>query len=160
MDKGTWWALAICFGVVALEGLFAGPGVRQRLAQLKQPHYSPPFAVWMAIGGVYYLICFVVLSRLINSTESPLHGAALAAMLLLLIGNAVWNLTFFRLKNVEASTIVMVACVAAALVVEILLTRIDPVARWVFLLYLLYLVYAAWWSVSIRKLNRETPVDL
>lgn len=102
---------------------------------------------------LYYLICYVVLSRLINSLESPLWVVALTLMLILLIGNALWNLLFFRRKNLEASTVVMLAYLAIAIVVAILLARIDRVSGWVFAPYLIYLVYAAWWSLSVQKLN-------
>jgi tryptophan-rich sensory protein len=73
----------------------------------------------------------------------------------LLIGNAVWNLVFFRHKNVEASAIVSLAYAAVALTVAILLILVDPVSAWVFLPYLIYLSYATWWVLALRRLNRE-----
>lgn len=155
MSKGALWAISICLVGVLLEGLFAGRGVKRHLAQLHQPPLSPPFAVWVGIGVLYYLVCFIVLSRLINFWDSPLWGVTLALMLILLIGNAAWNLVFFRLKNVRASTVVMLAYLAIALLVATLLTRIDRVSSWVFLPYLIYLLYAAWWSLSVWRLNRE-----
>jgi tryptophan-rich sensory protein len=155
VTKAALGAIAICIVAAALEGLFAGRGVKRRLAQLRQPPHSPPFAVWVGIGLCYYVICFIVLSRLINSTPSPLWWAAFALVVALLIGNAVWNLVFFRLKNVEASAIVLEAYVAVALMVAILLILVDPVSGWVFLPYLVYLAYATWWLLSLRRLNRE-----
>jgi len=111
--------------------------------------------VWVGIGLCYYLICFVVLSRLMSSTRSPLWRAAFALVVALLLGNALWNLVFFRLRNVEASTIVLVAYVAIAAILAILLNFIDPISGWVFLPYLIYLAYATWWLLSLRRLNRE-----
>jgi tryptophan-rich sensory protein len=155
VTKAALGAVAICVVAAALEGLFAGRGVKGRLAQLRQPPGSPRFAVWVAIGLCYYAICFVVLSRLIASTPSPLRWAAFAAMIALLIGNAVWNLVFFRRKNVDASVMVLMAYVGIALAVIILLILVDPVSALVFLPYLLYLAYATWWLLSLRSLNRE-----
>jgi translocator protein len=152
-------AFATCLAAAALEGVLAGRGVKRRLAQLRQPRYSPPFALWLVIGVCYYLICFVILARLINSAPSPLRGAALALVVALLIGNAIWNLVFFRLKSVEASAIVLMAYLAVALILAILLRRVDPVSSWVFLPYLMYLAYAIWWSLSIRRLNEEVRGD-
>jgi translocator protein len=111
--------------------------------------------VWVCIGLCYYLTCFVVLSRLIDSTPSPLRWAAFALVTALLIGNAAWNLVFFRYKNVEASFIVSVAYAAVALTVAILLILVDPVSAWVFLPYLIYLTYATRWVLALRRLNRE-----
>ena len=147
-------AAAICLVAAALEGLLAGRGVKGRLSRLRQPPHSPSFAVWVGIGLCYYLICFVVLTRLINATPSPLRWAALSLMVALLIGNALWNLVFFRLGNLEASAVLLLAYVVLAVMLAILLNRIDPVSGWVFLPYVIYLAYAAWWLLSLRRLNR------
>ena len=155
MTKAALVAIAICLSAAALEGLFAGRGTKRRLAQLRQPPHSPPFAVWVVIGLCYYLICFIVLFRLISSSRSPLWWAAFALVLALLIGNALWNLAFFRLKNLEASAIILVTYVAFALVLATLLMLVDVVSGWVFVPYLVYLAYATWWLLSLRKLNRE-----
>ena len=150
-----WWALAICIAAAALEGVFAGRGVKLRLAQLRQPLHSPPFAVWVGIGLFYYSICFVVLSRLIGAAASPLRSAGLALVAALLIGNATWNLVVFRHENVEAGAIVSVVYAVLALAVAILLVLVDPVSAWVFLPYLIYLGYATWWVLALRRLNLQ-----
>jgi hypothetical protein len=81
VTKAALGAVAICIVAAALEGLFAGRGVNHRLAQLQQPPHPPPFAVWVGIGLCYYVIRFVVLSRLIDSTPSPLRWAAFAMVI-------------------------------------------------------------------------------
>lgn len=159
MTKAALWALAICVAAAALEGIFAGRGVKLRLAQLRQPPHSPPFAVWVGIGLIYYFICFVVLWRLIDSTPSPLRLAGLALVVALLIGNATWNLVLFRHRNVEASAIVAVVYAVLALAVAILLILVDPVSAWVFLPYLIYLAYATWWVLALRRLNRKARLE-
>jgi benzodiazapine receptor len=155
LTKASLGAMAVCVLAAALEGLLAGRGVKRRLAELRQPPHSPPFAVWLGVGLFYYLICFTILSRLLSPTPSPLRWAALALLGVLLIGNALWNLLFFRLKNLEASALFSVAYLALALVLTILLGLVDRVSSWVFLPYLVYLGYATWWSLSLRRLNRE-----
>jgi hypothetical protein len=45
-------ALISCVAAAALEGLLAGDGVRQRLAELRMPPYWPPFPVWLVIGAI------------------------------------------------------------------------------------------------------------
>ncbi len=155
MTKAALVALAVCIVAAAFEGLLAGRGVKRRLTELRQPPHSPPFAVWVGIGLFYYLICFVILSRLIRSTPSPLRWLAIAFVAALLIGNALWNLVFFRHKNVEASVAVAVVYAAVALTVAILLVLVDSVSAWVFLPYLIYLAYATWWMLALRRLNRK-----
>ena len=160
MTKAALWALTICIAAAALEGAFAGRGVKLRLAQLRQPPYSPRFAVWVGIGLLYYLICFVVLSRLLDSAPSPLRSAALASVVALLIGNATWNLVLFRYRNVEATAIVSVIYAVLAPAVATLLALVDPVSAWVFLPYLIYLAYATWWVLALRRLNRKARSEV
>lgn len=155
MTKAALGALAICIAAAALEGLFAGRGVKRRLTELRQPPHSPPFGVWVGIGLCYYLICFLVLSRLIDSRPSLLRWTAFALVVVLLIGNAVWNLVFFRHRNLEASAIVSLAYAAVALAVTVLLVLVDPVSALVFLPYVIYLTYGTWWVLALRRLNRE-----
>ena len=49
--NATLLALIICIAAAGLEGALAGGGVRQRLAELRMPLYSPPFALWLVIGA-------------------------------------------------------------------------------------------------------------
>jgi hypothetical protein len=60
------YSLAICALGAALEGLFAGRDIKQRLANLRLPSYAVPFWGWMVIGGLYYVIRFSVLYRLFS----------------------------------------------------------------------------------------------
>ena len=153
MTRNVLAAVLICGAAAALEGLFAGRGVRARLQQLRQPRHSPPFGLWVGIGFVYYVICGILLIRLFGLSRSPLRTAAVGALLLLLLGNAFWNLTFFRLRNLPASVAVVRAYAAVALALEVFLCRLDPPSAWVFVPYLVYLVYAIWWMRSLRRLN-------
>lgn len=148
-------ALAACIAGAGLEGVLAGRGVRRRLAELRQPPYSPPFVVWMGIGLAYYVICFVLLSRLIGSVTSPLRWWAVVLVLILMAGNAIWNLVFFRFRDIDAGVAVSAVYAALAVVLAIVLLWVDPVGAWVLLPYLVYLAYAAWWMLALRRLNRE-----
>src|SRR6266404_2255732 len=78
MTRAIIYSLAICALGAALEGLFAGSGIRQRLANLRVPSYAVPFWGWMVIGGLYYVICFSVLYRLLLLPPSLGRTAAFA----------------------------------------------------------------------------------
>lgn len=148
-------ALTLCVAAAALEGLLAGRNARRRLAELRQPPYSPPFILWMGIGLAYYAICFVLLSRLIGSSPSRLRWFALGLLLILIVGNVIWNLVLFRLKNTSSAAVVSVAYAVVAVALEIVLVWADPVSAWVFIPYVIYLSYATWWALALKRLNRE-----
>jgi benzodiazapine receptor len=150
-------ALGLCAGGAALEALCAGPGVKDRLDALRLPRFAPPFAVWMVIGGLYYVICFAVLYRLLQgSLGGPGGGArqvALGLAVLLLVGNAGWNYFFFRLRDLRASMRYSAAYAAVAVAFAAALFRADAVAGWIFLPYLIYLAYGSWWGYALWRLN-------
>jgi tryptophan-rich sensory protein len=149
-------ALLICIVAAGLEGALAGSGVRQRLAALRMPPYSPSFTVWLLIGLVYYAICFVVLRHLLAATPFTFTGrAALALLVVVLVANALWSVLFFRRRDLRASFIAFIsyAAVVAALVLS--LSRIYPFGAALFVCYCMYLLYATWWAYRLLLLNTQ-----
>ena len=134
----------------------AGSGVRQRLAALRMPPYSPPFPVWLVIGLVYYAICFVVLRHLLAASSVTLSlRVALALLIVVLVANALWSILFFRRRDLRASFIAFFpyAVVVAALVLS--LSRIYPLGAALFMCYCIYLLYAMWWGYRLWLLNTQ-----
>ena len=59
-------AIGICVVAAALEGLCAGRNVKAFFAKLKFPLFAAPFWLWTIIGGLYYVIFWFVLYRLLR----------------------------------------------------------------------------------------------
>jgi translocator protein len=147
----TLLALVICICAATLEGVLAGSGVRQRLAALRMPQYSPPFLLWLLIGAAYYAICFIVLRQLLAG------GFTLSVVLLVLVllANAFWSILFFRWRDLRASFIAFIpyAALVAALVLS--LVRSYPFGAVLFMCYCAYLLYATWWGYRLWLLNAQ-----
>jgi tryptophan-rich sensory protein len=144
----------ICVTVAILEGALAGTGARQRLAQLRMPPYSPPFALWLVIGFLFYAMCFVILRHALSTgLVSSLQVLALVLTVVLLLANAFWSVLFFRWRDLRASFIAFVpyALLVAALV--ILLARTDPLGAILLSFYCIYLIYATRWGYHLWRLN-------
>ena len=154
MRSPTLLGVIICVAAAILEGALAGKDARQWLAQLRMPRYSPPFVRWVVIGVLFYAMCFVIL-RHILTTDLASHSQFLALVLtvLLLLANALWNVLFFRWRNLRASFIAFVpyAVLVAALV--ILLARTYPFGAILLSCYCVYLIYATRWGYYIWRLN-------
>jgi tryptophan-rich sensory protein len=149
-------ALIICGAAAVAESALAGGGVCQRLAQLRMPAYSPPFALWLVIGLLFYAMCFIVLRHLLGGAASS--GPQLVALMLLilvLVANALWNVLFFRWRDLRAS---FVAFIPYAVVVAVaVLFRVYPFGAALFACYCMYLIYATWWVYNLWRLNTPTP---
>ncbi len=150
------YSLVICVLGAALEGFFAGSGIKQRLVNLRLPSYAIPFWGWMVIGGLYYLICFAVLYRLFLLPPAPARSVAFALLGAMMFINALWNYFFFRARNLFHAYLLgwPYGLIAFSLFIFLLL-RVDRTAGWCLLPYLLYLLYASVWGYRIWKLNPQ-----
>jgi len=146
---------AICAFGAALEGIAAGGGVRQHLRTVRLPRYSPPLGLWIAIGLLYYAACFVIAYRILERGSDRVGLLALALLLALMVANAGWNYLFFRRKALGASAVFFVPYAFLASGLLLVLVRLDAVAAWSFLLYVIYLPYAAWWLFAVRRANSQ-----
>jgi tryptophan-rich sensory protein len=153
MTHALIYSLIICAVGVALEGLFAGGGIKQRLAELRLPRYAVPFWGWVIIGVLYYVICFALLYRLFRLPPSLLRSAALALIGAMMFINALWNYFFFRTRNLFHAFLLGLPYSLIAFALLAVFLRIDPPAAVWLSPYLLYLFYATVWGYRTWKLN-------
>jgi tryptophan-rich sensory protein len=149
-------ALLVCALAAALEGVAGGPGVRQRLASLRVPRWALPFGAWLVVGGLYYVLCFIVLFRLLSIPANRLQTMALTVAVALMAANAAWNYIFFRRGNLYASFLFLLFYAALAVALCGLLLRVDSASAAFFGPYLLYFVYATAWGYKVWQLNRTS----
>ena len=154
MLSATLLGVIICAAAAVLEAALAGEGARQRLAQLRMPPYSPPFALWLVIGFLFYAMCFVILRHVLSTAlVSPSEIFTLVLTVVLLLANAFWSVLFFRWRDLRASFIAFVpyAVLVAALV--ILLASSYPLGAILLSFYCIYLIYALRWGYLLWRLN-------
>ena len=147
-------ALGICVLMAALEGLCAGKNVRLFYAELRFPRYSAPLWVWTIIGGVYYVIFgFVGYRLLLIEFGSTLWSFTFGLMLFMMIVNGLTNYIIFRARKLGFSF--FVTCIFPFMDVSLFfcLLRLDRLAAWSLIPYLVYRVYSVWWSYGLWKLN-------
>ena len=154
MSSSAIFSLIICGLAALLEGGLAGGQVKAHFATLRLPRYSPPFWVWVVIGMLYYVASFIVLYRLFRlEFRGLLWSVAISLALLMLALNAVWNLLFFRLKNLRASVLALVPYSLVVLGLVFSLALLDPLAAWSLIPYVVYLVYANAWVYNLWRAN-------
>jgi tryptophan-rich sensory protein len=151
------WALAGCIAAALLEGFLSGTRIRHRFDELRIPRFAPPLWVWSIIGAAYYVFFFFLLRSLIDRPPTPFW--TLTALILtagLLFSNACWNWIFFRKKNLTLSWVFFAPYMILAFLLAAVLLRLrSPMLGW-YALYLVYLVYAAYWGNSVWRLNRRS----
>jgi benzodiazapine receptor len=148
-------SIGVCVLAAALEGACAGNNVKAYFARLRSPAYAPPFFVWIIIGIGYYLTFFFVLYRLLKlNTDSILKPATLGLVWFMMTANALWNYVFFRAQKLFVAFVTGSAAPLFDAALFICLFRLDRMAAWSLVPYLLYRVYAVYWGYALWKLNR------
>ncbi|HET9333124.1 MAG TPA: TspO/MBR family protein [Gemmatimonadota bacterium] len=153
MNSPLAYSLALCAISATLEGILAGRGVQARFADLRLPRYSPPLPVWFVIGGIFYVVCFSVLYRLFSLPGSGLRDAALVLLVGMMLMNALWNYVFFRARNLFLSFVTCLPYGLVAVVLFVLMLKLDRLAALVLSPYILYLGYAIAWGYALWKRN-------
>jgi translocator protein len=155
--RRSWaWALAACAVAAVGEGLLAGSEVGVRFSELLLPPFSPPLWAWAILGALYYVLFFFLLNSLLGTQPTAtLTLGALVLVAILLAANATWNWLFFRERDLWLSTVFYAPYAAVALTLAFALFRLrSPLFYW-YLLYVAYLAYAAWWGISLWRLNAD-----
>ena len=154
MLSPTLLGVIICVAAAILEGALAGKGARQQLAQLRMPHYSPPFELWLVIGFLFYAMCFVILRHVLSvALVSPSQVFALVLTLVLLLANAFWSMLFFRWRNLRASFVAFVPYAILVAALLIVLAETYPLGAILLSFYCIYLIYATRWGYHLWRLN-------
>jgi translocator protein len=151
-------SVGACVLAAALEGACAGRNVKAFYAELRFPRYSAPLWVWAVIGGLYYVIFWFVLYRLLRlGGGSALRGVALTLILFMMVVNALTNYVIFRARNLRLSFIVGNLFPLMDVTLFVCLFRLDRLAAWTLIPYLLYRIYALWWGYGLWKMNSVRP---
>jgi translocator protein len=148
-------AVGICVLAAALEGACAGNNVKSYFAALRSPSYAAPLWVWYIIGVGYYATFFFILYRILKlNTDSLLRPLTLGLVLFMMIANALWNYVFFRARKLFIAFVTGSAVPIFDTALLISLVRLDRLAAWSLVPYLLYRIYAVYWGYALWKMNR------
>jgi tryptophan-rich sensory protein len=148
-------AVGICVLAAALEGACAGNNVKSYFAALRSPSYAAPLWVWYIIGVGYYATFFFILYRILKlNTDSLLRSLTLGLVLFMMIANALWNYVFFRARKLFIAFVTGSAVPIFDTALLISLVRLDRLAAWSLVPYLLYRIYGVYWGYALWKMNR------
>ncbi len=154
----TLWNIAVSSGIcliaALLEGIFAGSGIKQRLAELRTPRYAPPLWGWVLVAIAYYVICFSVLFCLFAAPATRSRNGALGLIAITMFLNALWNYFFFRTRNLFHAFLVGLLYGGLICVLFFALLEVNRIAAWWLLPYVLYLPYATGLGHGIWRMNQ------
>jgi tryptophan-rich sensory protein len=147
-------SLGACFLVAAIGGLVTSTSVNDWYLTLRRPAWNPPAWVFGPVWTALYFLMGVsawLVWKNVPPNNSRLPLALFGFQLLL---NLLWSILFFGLQEVgwAAAEIVLLWLTIALMLV--LFMRIDRLAGWLLVPYLLWVGFAGVLNFSLWSLNR------
>jgi tryptophan-rich sensory protein len=115
-----------------------------------------PIWGFVPIGIAYYVMCGVLLYRLLVLVAPSQERTRALVLLLTMMGtNEGWNYLFFGRKNLTASLVSMLGFILLTITLYRALQQIDQRSGTILRPYLIWLGYDAVWAEELWRLNRS-----
>lgn len=152
------WVLVLVPLIVLLgllSGSISGAGDSAWYRRLAKPAFQPPSYLFGIVWPILYLMMGVALAMVVNAKGSRGRGIAITAFALQFIANLVWSPLFFGMHEVSFAFWWLLLTLGLAALTTWLFWRLRPLAGWLLLPYLLWLIFAAALNFEIDRMNPD-----
>ena len=157
MKRANWKIYAFWIGLAEAVGLLSGLLSRNATASFGesalQSPLSPPAIVFPIVWTVLYALMGISAARISLSTQSPQRSRGLNLYIAQLVVNFFWSLIFFNAQAYGFAFLWLVLLWVLVLAMILTFRKVDPVAAWLQIPYLLWLTFAAYLNWGVWKLN-------
>ena len=157
MKKRAWkvYVLWILFteAVGALSGFLTRKGSQIYTQTVVKPPLSPPAIVFPIVWGILFALMGIGAARIYLAPPSSDRSKSLLLFLLQLAFNFFWSIIFFSLQAFSFALIwlvllwVLIVCMVRAF------WKVDKIAAWLQIPYLLWVTFAAYLNFGVWRLN-------
>lgn len=157
MNKRNWktyglWIL-ITEAVGALSGFLSRSGTENYNANVIQPPLSPPPLVFPIVWGILFALLGIGAARIYLSPPSKERSLGLNIYAVQLIVNFFWSLIFFNAQAYGFAFLWLLLLLALVVWMFVTFRKVDPLAAWLQIPYLLWLTFAAYLNAGVWYLN-------
>lgn len=145
--------IAIAEGVGALSGFLSRNGMQIYAEQIDKPPLSPPALVFPIVWVILYALMGIGAARIYNSPPSAERSRGLNLFVAQLIVNFFWSLIFFNAQAFGFAAIWLVLLWILVLRMILTFRKVDPLAAWLQVPYLIWLTFAAYLNLGVYLLN-------
>lgn len=147
-------SLVLCLGVGIIEGLVTRPEIAVWYAGLVKPSWTPPPIVFPIAWTLLYALMAMSFWRLWNSqTRIRERTQAMTLFLIQLALNALWSPVFFGFHGTRTALVVIMALLVAIAATIRAAFRVDRLAAWLLVPYLLWVAYATTINIGVVAMN-------
>ena len=158
MKRATWKPYAFWIVITELVGLLAGLLTREATqiygTTIQQPPLAPPAIVFPIVWTILYALMGVSAARVYLMPPSVARSRGLLLYLVQLIFNFFWSIIFFNFQAFGLAFVWLVALWVLILWMIFTFRRVDPLAAWLQIPYLLWVTFAGYLNYGVWMLNR------
>ena len=149
----TFWIL-LAEGVGALSGWLSRDGMKAYEASIRQPPLSPPSWLFPVVWTILYALMGIGAARVSLAPDGVHRSRGLNLFVVQLIVNFFWSLIFFNTGAYGFALLWLLLLWVLVLWMILTFRKIDPLAAWLQVPYLLWLTFAAYLNYGVWTLNR------
>ena len=146
-----WTVLAEAVG--ALSGWLTREGMRLFKTEALKPPLTPPGFVFPVVWALLFALMGAGAARVYLTPPSRERRRSLALFAVQLALNFFWSILFFNLRRYGLAFFWLIALWGLILWMTLSFRRVDPLAGWLQLPYLLWTAFAAYLNLGVWVLN-------
>lgn len=151
MGLGIW--MGVCFGAAFLGSAITTPVVSTWYAGLVKPSWTPPNWVFGPVWSALYLMMAVAVWLVWRRGGFATAAIPLTLFLVQLALNAAWSILFFGLRMPGLAFAEIVLLWFAILVTLVMFWRLNPIAGFLLVPYILWTTFAGALNLALWQLN-------
>ncbi len=146
-------AIAITEAVGALSGFLTREGAQVFGELVVQPPLSPPAILFPIVWGILYALMGFGVARIYESEPSPARTRSMNLYVVQLVVNFFWSLIFFNAQAYGFAVLWLLFLWGLVLAMILSFRKVDSLAAWLQVPYLLWLTFAAYLNIGVWILN-------
>lgn len=146
-----WTVLAEAVG--ALSGWLTREGMRRFKAETLKPPLTPPGFVFPVVWALLFALMGAGAARVYLTPPSRERRRSLTLFAVQLAFNFFWSILFFSLRRYGLAFFWLIALWGLILWMTLSFRRVDPLAGWLQVPYLLWTAFAAYLNLGVWVLN-------
>ena len=158
MMKNNWKTYAFWILLTEAVGAFSGwltrEGTQLFNETVVQPPLSPPSIVFPIVWGILYVLMGISAARIRLAPPSRARSQGMNLYITQLILNFFWSLIFFNVQAYGFAFLWLLLLWVVVLGMILTFRKVDPLAAWLQVPYLLWLTFAAYLNFGVWYLNR------
>lgn len=157
MNKHNWKTFAFWIllseAVCALSGWLTRQGAKIYMETIQKPPLSPPSVVFPIVWVILFLLMGIGAARIACTPDSAARSRSLLLFLVQLAFNFFWSILFFNLQRFGFALIWLLILWGLILAMLLSFRKVDKLAAWLQLPYLLWVTFAAYLNLGVWMLN-------